>query len=223
MPTRAELSQRRPAQRMRKPLRFRAVCDLSRPTPTRTALKPESSGERRNQRLRQFGRPEKRQSRALRQANRLRRHRNRNRVVALKQLQRDGRSGKSRRPAILECGPSPRFVPTAGVVGGLHAVRLRGRLAALGCILGFRLSEGSRLRLVRSLPLCYTQPFGMGARGHFALRQSSWFLDVEMRINPPQPPLSAASRDTRSGRRAWRRPSFRRRSSSCRAPSREDW
>jgi hypothetical protein len=69
----------------------------------------------------------------------------------------------------------------------------------------------------------YTQPFGMGAQGHFALRQSSWFLDVEMRINPPQPPLSAASRDTRSGRRARRRPLVRRRSSSCPVPSREDW
>ena len=69
-----EPSRRRPAQRMRKPLRFRAVRDLRRPTPTRTALKPESREGRRNQRLRQFGRPEKRQSRTLRQANRLRPH-----------------------------------------------------------------------------------------------------------------------------------------------------
>jgi hypothetical protein len=38
-----------------------------------------------------------------------------------------------------------------------------------------------------------------------------------------QAPLSAMFRDTRSGRRAWRRLSGRRRSSSCRAPSREDW
>jgi hypothetical protein len=51
----------------------------------------------------------------LRQANRLRRHWNRNPVVALKQLPRDGRSGKSRRPAILECGPSPRF-PKSDIV-----------------------------------------------------------------------------------------------------------
>src|SRR5271166_5036891 len=101
-----EPSRRRPAQRTRKPLRFRAVRDLSRPTPTRTALKPESREGRRNQRLRQFGRPEKRQSRTLRQANRLRHHWNRNPVVALKRLPRNGRSGKSRRPAILEYGPS---------------------------------------------------------------------------------------------------------------------
>src|SRR5271166_7048799 len=102
-----EPSRRRPAQRMRKPLRFRAVRDLSRPTPTRTALKPDSREGRRNQRLRQFGHPEKRQSRTLGQANRLRRHRNRNPVMALKRLRRNGRSGKSRRPAILEYGPSP--------------------------------------------------------------------------------------------------------------------
>ena len=94
---------------MRKPLKFRAVGDLSRPTPTRTALKPESCEGRRNQRLCLFGRPKKRQSRTLRQANWLRRHWNRNPVVALKQLPRDGRSGKSRRPAILEYGPSPRL------------------------------------------------------------------------------------------------------------------
>jgi len=91
------------------------VRDLRRPTPTRTALKPESREGRRNQRLRQFGRPEKRQSRALRQANRLRRDWNRNPVVALKQLPRDGQSGKSRRPVILECGPSPRF-PKSNIV-----------------------------------------------------------------------------------------------------------
>src|SRR5271165_927850 len=102
-----EPSRRRPAQRMRKPLRFRAARDLSRPTPTRTALKPESREGRRNQRLRQFGHPEKRQSRTLGQANRLRRHWNRNPVMALKRLRRNGRSGKSRRPAILEYGPSP--------------------------------------------------------------------------------------------------------------------
>ena len=102
-----EPSRRRPAQRMRKPLRFRAVRDLSRPTPTRTALKPESREGRRNQQLRQFGHPEKRQSRTLGQANRLRRHWNRNPVMALKRLRRNGRSGKSRRPAILEYGPSP--------------------------------------------------------------------------------------------------------------------
>src|SRR6202522_3373453 len=100
---------------MRKPLRFRAVRDLRRPTPTRTARKPESGEERRNQPLRQFGPPEKRQSRTLRQANRLPRHWNRNPVVALKQLPRDGRSGKSRRLAILECGPSPRF-PKSDIV-----------------------------------------------------------------------------------------------------------
>src|ERR1700677_3747384 len=100
---------------MRKPLRFRAVRDLRRPTPPRTALKPESGEGRRNQPLRQFGRPEKRQSRTLREANRLRRHWTRNSVVALKQLPRDGRSGNSRRPAILECGPSPRF-PKSDIV-----------------------------------------------------------------------------------------------------------
>jgi hypothetical protein len=100
---------------MRKPLRFRAVHDLRRPTPTRTALKPESREGRGNQRLRQFGRPEKRQSRALRQANRLRRYWNRNPVVALEQLPRDGQSGKSRRPVILECGPSPGF-PKSNIV-----------------------------------------------------------------------------------------------------------
>jgi hypothetical protein len=100
---------------MRKPLRFRAVRDLRRPTPMRTALKPELREGRRNQRLRQFGRPEKHQSRTLRQANRLRRHWNRNPVAALKQLPRDGRSGKNRRPAILECGPSPRF-PKSDIV-----------------------------------------------------------------------------------------------------------
>jgi hypothetical protein len=100
---------------MRKPLRFRAVRDLRRPMPTRTALKPESGEGRRNQPLRQFGPPEKRQSRTLREANRLRRHWNRNSVVALKQLPRDGRSGKSRRPAILECWPSPRF-PKSDIV-----------------------------------------------------------------------------------------------------------
>ena len=85
------------------------VSSLSRPTPTRTALKPESREGRRNQQLRQFGHPEKRQSRTLGQANRLRRHWNRNPVVAVKRLWRNGRSGKSRRPAILEYGPSPRF------------------------------------------------------------------------------------------------------------------
>jgi hypothetical protein len=79
------------------------VRDLRRPTSTRTALGPESREGRRNRRLRQFDRPEKRQSRTLRQANRLRRHWNRNPVVALKQLPRDRRSGKSRRPAIPEC------------------------------------------------------------------------------------------------------------------------
>jgi hypothetical protein len=81
-------------QRARRPFRVRAMRDRSRPMPTRTALKPESREGRRNQRLRQFGRPEKHQSRTLRQANRLRRHWNRNPVVALKQLPRDGRSGK---------------------------------------------------------------------------------------------------------------------------------
>ena len=44
---------------------------------------------------RQFGRPEKRQSRTLRQANRLRPHSDPNPVVALKQLPRDGRSGNN--------------------------------------------------------------------------------------------------------------------------------
>jgi hypothetical protein len=39
-----------------------------------------------------------------------------------------------------------------------------------------------------------------------------------MRINPPLPPLSAALRDTRPGRRARRRPSGRRRSPTCPAP-----
>jgi hypothetical protein len=91
------------------------VRDLRRPTRTRTVLKPESREGRRNQPLRQFGRPEKRQSRTLGQANRLRRRSNRNSVVALKQLPRDGRSGKSRRPAILECGPSPQF-PKSDIV-----------------------------------------------------------------------------------------------------------
>jgi hypothetical protein len=98
---------------MRKPLRFRAVRDLRRPTPTRTALKPESREGRRNQRLRQFGRPEKRQSRTLRQANRLRHHWNRNPIVALKRLPRNRRNGKSRKPVILEYGPSPRFPKSA--------------------------------------------------------------------------------------------------------------
>ena len=84
---------------MRKPLRFRALRDLSRPTPTRTALRPKSREGRRNRRLRQFGHPEKRQSRTLGQANRLRRHWNRNPVVALKRLRRNGRSGKSK-PAL---------------------------------------------------------------------------------------------------------------------------
>src|SRR5580704_9811527 len=42
----------------------------------------------------------------------------------------------------------------------------------------------------------------MGAPGHFALRESFWFLDVEMRIISPQAPLSATFRDTRSGWRA---------------------
>src|SRR5580704_4047842 len=72
-------------------------------------IRPQSREGRRKQRLRQFGRLEKRQNRTVRQANRLRRHSNRHPVAALKQLPRDGRDGKSRRTAILECGPSPRF------------------------------------------------------------------------------------------------------------------
>jgi hypothetical protein len=35
--------------------------------------------------------------------------------VVLKSLPRNGRSGKSRRPAILEYGPSPQFAPTTGI------------------------------------------------------------------------------------------------------------
>src|SRR5208282_1112462 len=82
--TRQKSSRRRSAQGMRKPLRFRAARDLSRPRPARTALKPELREGRRNQRPSRFGRPQKRQ-----------------------RLPRNGPSGKSRRPAILEYGPSP--------------------------------------------------------------------------------------------------------------------
>jgi hypothetical protein len=81
---RQKSSRRRSAQGMRKPLRFRAARDLSRPRPARTALKPELREGRRNQRLSRFGRPQKRQSRKLLQTNRLRHHWNGNPVVVLK-------------------------------------------------------------------------------------------------------------------------------------------
>ena len=66
--TSVEPDGRRPAQRMRKPFRFRAVRDLRRPTPTRTSVKRQSrEGRLGIERTRQFGYPGKRQSRTLRQ------------------------------------------------------------------------------------------------------------------------------------------------------------
>ena len=79
------------------------------------------------------------------QANRLRRHWNGNHVVALNQMPRNGRSGKSKRAAILEYEPSPRCPGSAIVelgrepkervpafrrrasVRGLHSLCLRGQ------------------------------------------------------------------------------------------------
>jgi hypothetical protein len=223
MPTRAELSRRRPAQRMRKPLRFRAVRDLSRPTPTRTAPKPESSGEDEisdsansvAQKSAKAGRCGKRTD-----------------CAAIGTEIAWWRSSNCSEVDEVERAEGPRFLSVSPVPDSFRRPASLVGFTQFGCegdwrpsaiSWGFGSQRTAGGALFGHCLYGYTQPFGMSARGHFALRQSSWFLDVEMRINPQQPPLSAASRDTRSGRRAWRRPSVRRRSSSCRAPSREDW
>src|SRR5260370_25123615 len=100
--TRQKSSRSQFAQRMRRPLRFRAVGSLSRPTPTRIALKPEFREQ--NRRRSQFGPSQKKRQRGkLRQVNPLRRQRNGIPVVALRRLPRNGRRGRSRKPANPEC------------------------------------------------------------------------------------------------------------------------
>jgi len=158
----------------------------------RTALKPKSREGRRNQRLRQFGRPEKHQSRTLRQANRLHRHWNRNPVVALKQSPRDGRSGKNRRPAILECGPSPRFPKSDIVQLGPGPKESDAAFRRRAPPLSMPLSPGSFLVFLRRA----TYVFGRPKETPSIVRRTR--MSSTMRARPGQPSVSGSSRRSRT-------------------------
>jgi hypothetical protein len=127
--------------------------------------------------------------------------------VALKQLPRDGRSGKSRRPAILECGPSPRFPKSEIVQLGPepkesdpafrrrasvdYAVREK-LMNFASAALSIRLSPGSFLVCLRSA----TYVFGRPKETPSIVRRTR--MSSTMRARPGQPSVSGSSRRSRT-------------------------